>query len=104
MTDRNTVVVELSQSEAFALAKFIELGRDFIEQQLERDLESQTSCRPETRTVLLTGWTAADKFAAALEDDTARCVSVDALVDLRELIQSNQTKEAHWLLTRMIHD
>jgi hypothetical protein len=97
MSEPTNIVVELTRSEAFALAKFIELGREFLEQSLGLDLA------PQTRVVLLNGCTAADKFAEALEDDRARCVSVDALVDLRELLQAGQMSEAHWLLTRIIN-
>lgn len=89
-----TVVVELTTSEAIALSWLIELGQEAA---------AQLVLNQPQRIKFAAAVQAADKLNDAMHCDELRCVTVGQLNDLRRLIQQDQHAEVRWLLTRMIH-
>ena len=94
MTDRNTVVVELSRSEAIALSWLVELGEQAAQQRVLSQKE---------RIKFQAALNAADKLTDAMNDNITRCVTVGQLLDLVRLVQQDRYSEAQWLLTKMLH-
>ena len=87
------IVLELTRSEAIALAWLVELGEQATQQRVLSQKE---------RIKFQAALNAADKLTDAMDDNTTRCVTVGQLTDLVRLVQQAKQSEADWLFSRIV--